>query len=280
MSTKIIALQPVQDHGWLMGFANLFQKESSAWWRSRRWWRLAVIWLLIVNGILAAGLWAKPSATGETVPDSTPVQESSEELKDVQGVQVFFIIGGIVSAIGVTLLAEGAILDEKKSGTLAWILSKPISRGAFFLAKLVANAIAVLAIMVVLQGLVAFIQLSVVRQALWPVIPFAGGVFLMGLYILFFLTLTMMLSVVVDNRGAAIGIPLALNLGFQFFTGLGVVEFLPYRLIYPISDADPALASMVANQQALPTIMPIVTTIAWILLFIGVALWRMERIEF
>jgi ABC-2 type transport system permease protein len=133
--------------------------------------------------------------------------------------------------------------------------------------------------MVVLQGLVAFVQLSVARQALLPIIPFAGAVLLMGLYILFFLTLTLMLGVVFDSRGAAMGIPLALIVGYTFLNKLGNVVFLPYQLIYPTGN-DPALAMMLVNQQPLPTIVPIVATIVWIVLFVVVALWRFERIEF
>ena len=277
---RLHRLQPVQEHGWRMGFANLFRKENSEWWRSRRWWRQAIVWLLIVNGILAAGLWTHPiSLTGDTA-ESTQAQTVVTEPKDVLGLQTFFLVGGIIAALGVTIMAQGSIMDEKKFGTLEWILSKPVSRPAFFLSKWLASSIIVLVIMVALQGLVAYIQISAAKQALLPVLPFIGAVLLMGLYILFFLTLTLMLGVIFDSRGAVIGIPLLLNLGYQFFVGFGLVEILPYRLIYPTSLNDPALAFLLADQQPLPTIMPIISTIVWIALFVAVALWRFERTEF
>ncbi len=283
MSTKTDALQPVQEHGWRMGFANLFRKENSEWWRTRQWWVQALIWLAIVNGILAVVLWTVPTEPANATPENRQAQaaqSASQQPKDVEGLFAFFLIGGTAAGIGVIIIAQGLILDEKKSGTLAWVLSKPVSRTAFFLSKLIANGIAVLAIMVVLQGAAAFVQISAAKQALLPVIPFAGAVLLMGLYIVFFLTLTLMLGVLFDNRGAAIGIPLALNFGFQFLAGLGLAQFLPYWLIAPAGGSDASLAVMLANQQPLPTILPIVSTIVWIVLFVVVALWRFERIEF
>ncbi len=282
MSTKTVVLQPVQEHGWRMGFANLFRKENSESWHTRRWWRQAIIWLAIVNGILAGVLWSSPTVTTNVTSDNAQAQAETEleQPRDVQGLQVFFIVGGMAAAIGATVTAQGAILDEKKSGTLAWVLSKPVSRTAFFLSKWIASGIVVLTIMVALQGAVAFIQISAAKQALLPILPFAAGLLLMGLYILFFLTLTLMLSVVFDSRGAILGIPLLLNLGYQFLTSLGFVDILPYRLIFPTGQGDQALATMLINQQPLPTILPIVATVAWIVLFVVVALWRIERIEF
>jgi len=280
VSTKTIILQPVQERGWRMGFANLFQKESSEWWRTRRWWAQSLLWLAIVNGILAAVLWTSPKTTANVTSENQQTQEVLQQPKDVQGLQVFFVIGGMAASIGVTIMAQGTILDEKKSGTLAWVMSKPISRRAFFLSKWIANGIAVVAIMVVLQGVVAFIQISAAKQALLPIVPFAGGVLLMGLYILFFLTLTMMLGVVLERRGTVIGIPLALILGYQLLTSFGSIQILPYQLIYATGPSDPALAMTLVNQQPLPTILPIVATLVWIVLFVVVALWRFERIEF
>ncbi|MDH3295952.1 MAG: hypothetical protein OER95_16670, partial [Acidimicrobiia bacterium] len=54
------ALQAVEESGWRRGFANLFRKENERWWHTRRWMLQTVLWLVVLNGILAMGLWIVP----------------------------------------------------------------------------------------------------------------------------------------------------------------------------------------------------------------------------
>ena len=63
----------------------------------------------------------------------------------------------IIGAIGGVILVQGALVGEKRSGTAAWVLSKPISRPAFFLAKLIANAIGTLVTITLAQGLIGYL---------------------------------------------------------------------------------------------------------------------------
>ena len=60
-------------------------------------------------------------------------------------------------AIAVIIIMKDTLVGEKQSGTAAWVLSKPVSRPAFILSKLAANSIGVLATIVILPGVVAFI---------------------------------------------------------------------------------------------------------------------------
>jgi len=55
------------------------------------------------------------------------------------------------------IIAQDAIIGERQSGTAAWVLSKPVSRPAFILSKLVAGAIGLLVTGIVIQGVVAYI---------------------------------------------------------------------------------------------------------------------------
>ena len=72
------------------------------------------------------------------------------------GLTVFFAVAGIALPIGAIIMGQEEVLDEKRSGTAAWILSKPVSRVAFILAKVTANAIGILIIMVLLEGALAY----------------------------------------------------------------------------------------------------------------------------
>lgn len=48
---------------------------------------------------------------------------------------------------------QGIISEEKLTGTLAWILSKPVPSSAFYLAKLISQMIVTFVISVLVQGM-------------------------------------------------------------------------------------------------------------------------------
>ncbi|MCL4248012.1 MAG: ABC transporter permease [Anaerolineae bacterium] len=136
------AFQSVDEKGWRRGFANLLRHESATWWRTRRWWINILIWLVIANGTLFAMLSTSGPDSG--VP-TTPEQRLTE------ATMVFMVMAGIFGTVGAIIAMQGSVIDEKKSGTAAWIMSKPASRPAFVLAKLVANTLALLIIVLVVQ---------------------------------------------------------------------------------------------------------------------------------
>jgi hypothetical protein len=69
-----------------------------------------------------------------------------------EGILIYLVFGGLFAAAGVAIKAQDALIGEKRSGTAAWVLSKPISRYAFLLAKFAADVIGVLITMVIVQG--------------------------------------------------------------------------------------------------------------------------------
>ena len=120
----------------------MLRHENAAWWRSRRWWINTLIWLGLINGLLL-GMLTSTSDAGPGMDLQT------------QGLLVFGVVAGLFGSIGGIIAMQGAIIDEKKSGTAAWIMSKPAARPAFILSKLVANAFALLVIILVIQGGIA-----------------------------------------------------------------------------------------------------------------------------
>jgi ABC-2 type transport system permease protein len=269
MATNKITLQSVSAHGWQMGFTNLFHKEHDGWWRTRTWLVHSIIWLLLINGILLAVLKAPVPAE---VAANTPPES---------GTMIFVTMGGLMAGLGIIIVMQGSILDEKKSGTAAWVLSKPLARPAFILAKLAANTLAAILIMVVLQGVVAFILLSVFDANPPALLPFLAALGLMALHLLFYLTLTLMLGTFFNERGAVLGIPIGLLFGAQFLMQLApmLAQIMPWTIVIPVGSSS-ALAHLMMLGQPLPTVMPIIATVLWIAVFVGVALWRFRREEF
>jgi len=270
--------QPVNEHGWRTGFANLFRKESRDWWGTRAWLVQTLIWTAILNGLLATLLFAvPPEASQASAPSGLAAS------KDVTGLMVFFIMAGIALSIGTIILGQDEIIDEKKQGTAAWILSKPVSRTAFVLAKLFANALGILIVMVLVQGALAFVQVSIVRGSLLPIGPFVGGLALVFLNLMFYLTLTIMLGALFKDRGGVIGIPMAILFGYQILLGIApfLGEIMPWGLTSPLDQrSGMSLAMAVVLGQPLPSVMPIIATALWCVVFTAVAVWRFNRDEF
>lgn len=263
-------LQSVNLQGRLMGFANVFRKENSEWWRTRTWLIHVIIWTLLINGIVFAVL-------------NTPVTEETAQA-DVppSGVMIFVIMGGLMTGLGIIIVMQGSILDEKKSGTAAWVLSKPLSRPAFIAAKILANSLAALLIMILLQGVIACILFNVFSTNPPAILSFAAGLGLMTLHLLFYLTLTLMLGTLFSERGPVIGIPIGLLFGAQMLMGLSPIlpQIMPWLIILPSGSTPDALAMLVMQGQPLPTVTPIIATIIWVGVFVAVSIWRFEREEF
>ncbi len=273
------AFQPVDEHGWRAGFANLFRKESRDWWGTRTWWTRILVWGLILNGLLAMVLFAAPPDAGQAAAQAGRIPEA----KDVSGLTLFFVIAGLALSIGTIILAQDEIIDEKKQGTAAWILSKPVSRTAFILSKLLANALSILIIMVLVQGALAFVQVSIARGSLLPIGPFLGALGLLFLNLMFYLTLVLMLGTLFTKRGGVLGIPMAILLGYQLIIGIApsLGEIMPWALTMPLGQtAGSSLALALALGLPLPSVTPIIATAAWCVVFTVMAVWRFNRDEF
>lgn len=259
-------LQPVGDRGLFQGFGPLWRKENRTWWGGRRWLIQAILWQVVINGLLVMVLFVVPNLT----PD-----EVAAEANPIQG---FFSIGSLALAIGVIIMAQGALTTELQSGTAEWLLAKPVARPAFILAKLAAHSVGMLVILIALPGAVALLLLSLAGPVNVP--AFLAGLAILALHTFFYLALTLMMGVLTRSRGAILAVPLAVLFGgelaltFATMLALGQVALVtPWPL--------PNVATAVASSMALPgeLLLPIVATAVWSILFVAVALWRFERLE-
>src|SRR6266536_1287775 len=143
VSTSTAVLQPIDHHVWLNGFINLVGKEAHASFHDRVWAVHTLVWLLVINGLLGLVLLVStrldPASSGPSGPT-------------VLGVQIFMSVAGIIIAMGVGVLGQDAIIREIQTGTAAWVLTKPVSRSAFVLAKAVGLSIQLLAFALLAQA--------------------------------------------------------------------------------------------------------------------------------
>lgn len=259
-------LYPVKSHGWRRGLGNLTNKENRAWWRTKKWWVQSLIWLVVINGIFGLILWVAPESDPE---QAIPTSEAAD---------VFIIIFSAFATIGVIVLNQSAIIGEKQSGTAEWILSNPVSRAAFILSKLIANGVAIFLIIVVLQSLVFYLQLSLHNNGLLEAGPLIAAMALVSLNLLFFLTLTLMLGTFFNSRLPVTGIAIIILFG-QDIIAIFVTRFWEgAKWYFPQSLLEMAQAAV--NGQELPSLIPVIIFPVISILFILAAIWRFEREEF
>ncbi len=258
------AFQRVNEQGWKRGLRNLLSAEMGGWWKTSAWWVQTLIWVGVVNMTIASVIWGS----------------SSEEAP--AGVALYALFSCLFPTIAVIIVLQDAVIGEKESGTAAWVLSKPASRTAFIVAKLIAHSLGVLVTMTLLPGIVAYIQFSLAGGVWLSPLNFLMGMAVIWLYQLFFLTLTLMLGVLFDQRGAVIGIPLALAFGSQMLMSIvPALNFvLPWRLAVGVeNEAFSVVESIILGTPPFSWL-PVFAVAGFIGVFVAVAIRKFQHEEF
>lgn len=240
------------------GLSNLFRKEMAAWWSTRNWWVQMLIYLTLINGLTGAALFGLTQ---------------SGELASVETTEVyllFFVFHLLFASAGVIITSQGAVVGEKQQGTAAWILSKPVSRSSFLLAKYAAFGVNFLIVTVlipsaVVYGIWTWTGLAPSLAAL-PVM--LGG---LALSVLFYLSLTLMLGTLFNSRAAVAG---------TAFVVLFLMIQLGQQLTTLLPGGIPFLLAEIVQGNTVPSTLPFYISGASSVLFLLVALWRFERTEF
>lgn len=262
-------LQPNAGSGWLAGFGNMFGKEMGEWFRTRRWMWQSLIWLSIINGFIAFILFLIP------VIDPSEAQVEGAPPADVMAVTLFFAFSVMAGSIGMIILAQDEIIQEKQSGTAAWILSKPVSRQAFILTKMLSNITGGVIFIVALPAFVALVEIYLAVQHSVPIVPFLAGTAVVLLALIFYLSLVILLGVLFEQRGPVLGIAFGVMFG-----GLIASQFAPQVSFFLPVNMD-KIAFSISQGQALPAmaVSQLIATAAWSILFIAIALWRFQHTE-
>ena len=277
-------LRTIPERGWRTGFATLFHEANAGWWHSKKWLVQSVIWLLLLNGILAGILWSIPAelllATGAPL-GSVTTMAAVQQNPTVIALVYFLILSALALPVAAIIAGQDAIIGERQSGTAAWVLSKPVSRPAFVLSRMVSSVIGIFVTGVVVQGMVAYIQLSLRIGSPWPITGFLGMMGMLALNLLFYLALTYMLGSLFTSRGPVLGISLGMALiGPVVLNWMPIfTDFTPWAFFMPITD-DVPLGLAIALGQPPASVSSIICTALACLIFILVTLLRFQREEF
>jgi len=264
-------LQRVGLSGWRTGLRNLLRKENRTWWGTRRWLVQSLLWTLVVNGFTALVVSAMPlqaQMTGNPEPGPSELVTT--------GAQMLFQIGILALAIGAIILVQDEIIGERQMGVTEWLLSKPVSRSAYVLSKLLAHALGVLVILVGLQGALVYGLLSLIVGEPFPLPGYLVGVAGLAAHTLFYLALTLMMGVLTTSRGALLGASLGVLLG-----GMLVSRYMgKFIMLTPWSLGNVLPAPVLGIPLPVSIWLPIGVTAILSVICVVVALAKFERLEF
>jgi ABC-2 type transport system permease protein len=180
----------------------LLRKELREVWRTRRF--LIVVTVLLVFGLLGplsikymplilTEVPGIPEGLADIMPEPDVAMAVDEYVQNLAQL-------GIVLAI---LVPMGAVVRERKTGTAAMVLSKPISRATFLGAKWLLY-ILVFLVGVLVAGLGGYYYLGALFEWLDPLAFLAlNGLIL--IYLIMFLAITLFMSSVCPSQLAAAG---------------------------------------------------------------------------
>jgi len=211
-----------------MNFFIVLRKELTEQWRTKR--------LLIVTAVLAAfglasPLLAKftpellksipsmPAGFAEMIPAPSVADAVGQYVKNLSQF-------GILLAL---LMSMGAVAQEKERGTAAMMLTHPVSRLNFLLAKFTALGV-VFAFSLVVAALGCWYYTLLLFEAL-PWGPYLALNGLMLVVFLVYIAVTLLCSTLVHTQGAAAGLAFA---ALVLVAGVGslplIGEYFPGRL--------------------------------------------------
>ncbi len=267
-------MQRVKEWNGLRGFSNLFRKENRDWWQARLWWINALVWPIILCGLMAEVLFVAGNLVGGA--DFTSESERLSYITQT-GLSVFFEFGSTALAIGIIVMTNGLIVGEKNNGVTEWLLSKPLARRSYILAKTLANALVSFILLIVIPSGIAYALLFIRGGALYPWSLFLSAVGIMTLHTMFYLALTIALGTFFNSRGPILGIALGFVLGGSI---LGSI-FKPLLSVTPWTLS--RSASLISSNQSVPADVlwpPMIATAILTFLLIIIATTKFTKTDF
>jgi ABC-2 type transport system permease protein len=256
---EVSRMEKVTDGGILSGLRNLVNMEAGRWIKSHRWLTNILIYLSTFQFFIIVNI------TGNPYKAMTRL-----------GLWQLVNLVPIFIPIAVVVLLQNEVIKEKESGTMAWVLTSPVSRSTFIIAKTLVNVFWALTLTVIIEFASCWFIFPVLSQRLPSIDVYLATMGVYMLYSLFFITLTILLGCLLKSRGGVIGLPLMYLLAETWFkeslakNGLG--EYLPMGL------SNVAGAWLSGGQM--DYIVPVAAVSAWCILFVAASIWRIRREQF
>ncbi|MGB3637253.1 MAG: hypothetical protein WBA39_06620 [Rivularia sp. (in: cyanobacteria)] len=248
---------------WLRGFYPIFRKELVRFLGNKRWISPLILWM---------GLSAVPTISLITVGGS-----SFSANQGIALLSLFLWLGTFPMSIGTIVISQGTIVEEKLTQTLLWICSKPLSGSAFVLAKFAAYAVFIAVIMLGAPALVIGITAAMLGINFNLLIGYLGSILMIYLLLLFLEALTLMLGTFFQKIASVTAIALIVYVAGG---SLNANEYLRQIEPYSFAALQRYAVETAAGSFPIQALFAIGTTLLFIVMFLFIASWQMERYEF
>jgi ABC-2 type transport system permease protein len=228
-------------------FLVLARKELVEAWRTRR--LPAVLVLFAVIGIVSP-LTARylpeilKAALGDQLTIPLPAPVPADAVLQLQKNL------GQIGAFAAIVLAMGAVAGEKEHGTAAFVLTKPVGRGAFLGAKLVGLGV-ILALAVGVAIAIGWVYAAILFEP-EPIVGWLVLALLSWLAMSTWAAITFLASTALGSTAAAAGVGFVALIGLSLVAAIPTLgRFLPSGLDGPaLALATGQTASLAADQIA------------------------------
>ena len=223
-----IATPDGRSFGRMAGFRPLVRKDLTDMVHGPRAWvilALATAFMALTTANAWINAWVVANIPGAEVPDRPLSMAPLDNLVAAASTQVF-VIAAIFAAMAL-------LVAERDRGTLAWVASKPVARGAIWSAKWSA-ATAVIWVVAGLLPLVASVGVAIVLYGVPSVVPVAVIAVGMAAAVAFYVAVILAASTVVSSQSAVAAIGFAVLVVPPILGALvpfDIAPFLPTSII-------------------------------------------------
>ena len=234
----------------MAGFRVLLGKELLEQWRTFRLPVVATVFLLVgLISPLLARLTPEilKAAVGDQIPIVLPPPTAADAVDQLAKNLGQF--GGLIAV----LLAMGAVATEKERGTAAMILSKPVGRAGFLVAKLVAIGIT-LCVATAIASAGAWFYTLVLFEPL-PVVGVAAAAALQWLTLMAWAAVTFLGSTLTRSSLAAAG------LGIVAFIVVGILGVIPNVGRFLPTGLGPPARALALGETGPDALGPVIATV-------------------
>ena len=252
-------MEHVTSRGFLSGLGNLVRMESGRWIGTHRWLTNSLIYLSLFQSLIFLVVLSSPYKYYPGIGLNQLVQ-----------------LAQFIVPIGVVVMLQNEVIKEKELGTMAWLLTNPVTRSSVIVAKYIVNIPCVLAVIVVIQWAFCWLIFPLFNQSLPTLEVYIASMGVNMLYALFYICLTIMIGCFVKSRGAVIGIPMLGLLAQLVLEGQlvekGLIKFVPHSL-------NKVMMAWAYGVQV-DFLIPVVTASVCCVIFVAASIWRIRREQF
>lgn len=256
-------MHQINSKGLLGGFRPVFASEMRKWFGSPQVWLHLLVWTVVTNGMLLLILLNQA--------------QMPAEITNVETLAQMLIMGlGNFAALGVMVVSQYSLIQELTTGTTEWVLSKPVSRSAYLLAKYAGSIVSSTLLIVIPQSLVGFLLLNSFEGIVVDLDDYLSAMLTMLISLFFFTAWALFVGSYVRNLPMSTGALLAL-----VFVQQPLVSAVPSLANFlPIGQAYLAQMQIVgANLDTVDTSINSIILIEIVLLLVF-SVVRMRKMEF